>query len=378
MARVVETVGIEVESIALTRNHIADILDTLPPSIRRQLRLDRDASVEFRATNISNNGMYINQHTDAYKDLFNATQGRVERGTTYGYEVTTSPLTIPEAERVLFNFMPILTSNGDFTHERAALHIHVGFGYSHKILKRLLQLVLKLDPLFFRLAGMGKKFRGESNAAIYCRPLDDGPTVLGNDGEYRKLVPSLAMGSNSSPDFFKRLGLTSISDVPRYHPGRYFGTNLFSLLLHGTVEFRHFNQTLNPNKAIALVKLCRAIVELVLYYDLDLLEELPNLSVHEEYPVDVYEKMLQVLIHHMVKTDVDFIPSDFEIEILMRILNDTPHHKLPKMNTLSHIRGYMLPPSLCKSIYTEVVKKPKESGFIDIHNISNASIIEEE
>jgi len=378
MKAILDTVGFEIESIGLTRNEMSAILDTLPSSVYSMLHLDRDASVEFNARSIGGTSLAVSTHTTEYNRL-----PITGRSSTYGYELISSPVSISTAENILWNLLPKLQSGGDFTHERAAFHVHVGFGCSIKILKRAMMLGLKVDPLLFRIAGMGRKFRGESNHSIYARPLSNGPSVYHSSSStyYRMLDPQKAIASSTIREFFNCYAISVDNSSPvRYHPARYFAWNLYSLLLHGTIEFRHFNQTLSPTLAISVVKFCRALAELIMYYDESLLDAIPDMSVFEKYSDDDYIRVLDTLIAHMKMNDVSDPLNAKEIDVMYKNIYDTPHHKLVEHNTLTHNRDYRLSSEYVNSGLFTKVGRPSPAGNIDIHNIGQGrfSIIGDE
>lgn len=377
LSSMLDTVGIEIESIALPREEIGDILASFTPDIRRMFRIDRDASVEFRASRISRDGrVFINSHTRAARELPIAGPNF-----TSGYEVTTVPLTIKEVEKAVWNFIPAIACRGDFVHERASLHVHIGYGYSIKILKRITEVGLKVEPLFYRLAGMGRSYRGERNSSIYARPLNNGPTVRGDDGYYYRIFnPESAIKSKTVTEFFSHYGIDpGGGDVQRYHPGRYFALNLYSLLLHGTLEFRYSNQTLRPLLALGMIKFYRAFAETVMYCDNDFINKLPNLSTFQKYEDSVYENMLGDMFIWMRENGIESLPNNKECDVILQNLYDTPHHNLTEQNTLSHIYDsnpdFRLRSSYIRTGKFERVDKPQPAGNIDIHNIREFSII---
>lgn len=371
---ILDTVGIEFESIGL---NISEATMCIAKSgMDSYLRLDRDASVESSSGLIPNSDIKTNLHSVGVREIRDLLQDRA----TMGYEIKTIPIMIPTVEKVVWKFLSQLRCYGDFENKRASTHIHVGFAGSTKILVNLMKFGIKLDPLLFRMAGMGRQFRGEYNNSTYCRPLVLGPVVSGADGlKYRLLNPTSAVHSDESTTFWKHYAINPRDDggVHRYHPGRYFALNLYAIPLHGTLEYRHFNQILDPLLLISTVKLVRALTELIFYISSKEIEELPEIDLFKEYKNQVYMEFLVNLIDKIREFDLDYCPTNKEIDALMMNIENTPHHKIINENVKTHVRDYHLPPIYIRTGFFErITGRTRNPDFVDIHNIGEFSILD--
>src|SRR5688572_9431088 len=171
-ARFLDSVGLECESIYLQKETVQDRVGrSISPFFpnRRVLNVTRDASSEIKVDylRIGSKLLQVSCHTKAMEIIKG--MGRDPR--TIGYEFFTSPLSIPDMEKFIYPAMFTLVQLGDSVTERAASHIHVGFAHNLRLLKRLLRICLAIDPVLFRLGGMGGVHRGWKNHAAYARPL---------------------------------------------------------------------------------------------------------------------------------------------------------------------------------------------------------------
>jgi hypothetical protein len=150
---------------------------------------------------------------------------------------------------------------GTFT----STHVHVAAGgLPIYTLKNLLRIWRFLEAPIFRLSCAElRQHRGETRKDYaYCRPLSSPLVIFDQNNHLRPSfdVPSL-LKAQSLDDFFLGYGATNPQTEPiRYHPARYCAFNMLPLLTIGTVEFRTFNETTNPQTIQTWVELCKAIV----------------------------------------------------------------------------------------------------------------------
>jgi len=178
-------------------------------------------------------------------------------------------------------------------------------------------------------------------------------------------------------EFWKHYALNPNGEVHRYHPARYFGLNLMSLLIHGTLEFRHFNQSLSPLLIMSTIKFIRGLAELVFFADDSFFDSLKQLDVFSEYSTPVYESMIYFLLDGMKENSIENLPNTKEQRALISNLYSTPHHKIYNKSVGTHINGYLLGGEYISTGYFERVDDmPESAGQVDIHNIREQSILE--
>jgi hypothetical protein len=252
----IETVGLEFESCYTHENN--------PPvdDISNYIRNSHDASIQTDAFVIGNRGCYLVLSDSKIQKIFGG------RRTVLGNELVTVPLYEKDKLAKVINILPRnLYRSGEATQGfRESLHIHICYSYNLEILKRILEASLILENFLFNIGGNGYTFRGLKNNSIYCRPFSNygPPVVLNNDNYVQILETNNLFKTKTIDDFWCNYGGLSIGSNNRYHPARYFYINLYALLIHGTLEFRVFNKTLDSERITALVELCQAICTIIL------------------------------------------------------------------------------------------------------------------
>lgn len=377
---ILDTVGIELESVALTQKAAKLVVMELPYGLSNYYKVHRDGSTEMKTYNISIDGtrrnrfLNLNCHTDEASLLFKSRPTE-----TSGYELISVPMSIKVADLSLRALLPRLKSAGDFISERCATHIHVGMGKSLPFMKNLLKLGLWGDDLFYSLAGMGTKFRGYSNNAIYARPLANGPFFsVGNGVYYQTLNWKKALEAESLYDFFACYGVDIYGEIPKYTPARYFSLNLYSTFLHGTVEFRYFNQSFDAPLVSAVTKLCQLFVEIGMKIRKEFIAPLKPCNVFEtQSPTYYLEKLHNILdigrlLECKYKLDAQDISKLEEViysyeGIGVKDLSIMTHLNNPNVSRKAVIDGDLLSTS----------KTPLPDGHVDIHNIKTVSIMKE-
>lgn len=373
--QVLDTIGIELESLALSRERVARILSAIPQGLGMNFAVHRDGSSEINAYHLGgNNNILVNVHTKAAESLF---EGRNPR-TTLGYELISIPMDIETVELSLKTVMPALKSNGDFVSERCATHIHVGGMKNLGFLKRELKLALWFDEVFYSLAHMdGKKFRGYSNNAIYARPLLNGPYFKYDRNNYQILNWEKALDAHDLWEFFMAYGLDiERGELPKYHPGRYFSINLYSVPRIGTVEFRHFNQTFNPNITTAVSKLCQIFVEIGIKSraaDLDKLTPGNPFVLHSH---SYYMNKLFKFLDLANSLDAEYSLTEYDIKQLQNVMYNYKGIGIEDTEVYTHCRDFNVPDDAIKiGELKKSTHKPISAGNTDIHNIKYSSIL---
>lgn len=404
-----DTVGLEAESIFLNKeivqNVLTERLDSIFPN-RRVLTVGRDASAEIMIESIRiGTGGYLNfsSHTKAFSILSGAGRNPV----TIGYEFWTNPLSIRDMEKLIFPTMFTLVGMGDSVSERAASHIHVGFAHNLRLMKRLLRICLAIDPVLFRLGGMGGIFRGWKNNAAYARPLMNSvavriskqPTqntpsftlVIDQDGIARRrrvpvvqeqevvstnspyvriINPMEALQAKDTAEFWASFGVSE-GNMTKYHPSRYTGINFYAILAHGTIEFRHLNASLDPQLVLAIIKFLRAMVEVSTICNKEEIMSFEILPSNEQISVGDAMEIITKIINLCRKHDVENLPTAHEMDIIVSTLELSTFISVPEIPVLSHVQDFFLSPKISLAGKLESVEEVLEANQVDIHNIRN-------
>lgn len=388
-----DTVGMEIEGISHTREFVAQKL--ISPMQRnlgdlgKYLSITRDASTEFVAEPfMTKNGIaYFSHHTSAARKIQRFGQGNAQ---VMGYEIITSPLPVGDLEKIIYPLTFGLRSLGDFVSHRAAIHFHVGFGNNLRLLKNVLRLSLNLDPVLFRLGGMGGTFRGKINQAAYARPLLNSTVAIvdgrpyGNstpmDGRLAQTInPMNAVNALTLEEFWASFGVKYElgGGNVKYHPCRYQGINFYSIPQHGTIEFRHFNKSMDSALLVALAKFLRASVEMVSLlskHEISSLEVVPS---NTEISVGDGSEILTRVYRMCADKEVEDLPTEFEMAILLQTLENSHFEAIPDTPVKTHLREFYLNPDVVYLGKLKLVKEATESCHVDIHNIRNISIFNE-
>lgn len=140
-----------------------------------------------------------------------------------------------------------LKAAGAKVNESCGLHIHIGAdGLTATAIKNLVNNVASHEELLFKALNVHARRRR------YCKPLDKNflnrlnankPTTLDELGELWYQRPAGAFPTH------------------HYHSSRYTTLNLHAVFTKGTVEFRLFNGTLDPDEVKTAIQLCIALVD---------------------------------------------------------------------------------------------------------------------
>ena len=396
------TVGIELESLAFSRDKLFEILNSKMPVEmgRNMLSITHDASSEVKADylRMGRNGISISQHTPV------ATKLNSYGTNTYisGYELITIPLEIPGMQELIYKATKVLELHGDFTSVRASTHFHTGFTNNLRVMKNMLRIALTLDPVMFRLGGMGGTFRGKSNLSAYARPLlnsvcvrypYDSPEMESEEeedeenvdfkppeilhGNFAQIInPLAALEAKTQDVFWSCFGVNYPGGMDKYHPSRYTASNFYSILAHGTMEFRHCNQSLDGFLIMAIAKFLRATVELSTVLDRKELSWFEPINSSVEIPVgDAFEIVTKILSMAKDK-ELDFLPSKREEQIIFDTIAESRFEPLPRMPVLCHIKEFKLSKSVADKGKLKLFKNVFSPKQTDIHNITLSSILE--
>lgn len=277
-----------------------------------------------------------------------------------------------EIEPAIRDLFRVLQIRGERTqNKRAGFHVHIGWAYDLKTLKRTVLMNAWLESLLFHLGGMGYEFRGMDNNSAYCRPITmyGPPVVDSNMGKVQMTNVEALLLAPTVRSFWNRFGGININNLPkRYTPQRYMGVNLFSVFLHKTLEFRMFNTTLNKEYIMAIIKLCKELTKFT-----QSTERFPD----EENSVYVVKE--RRVNHNLLSQLCSYIEIDSRTEEALReILERSPVPTLPSVHVFTHINDKYIgfdeyDFSKVSSLYPRV-DEFVSSGIMDIHILENELI----
>jgi hypothetical protein len=321
----ISTVGVEYEVENIHQQEIARKLDA-------NFRQTHDASIETDVIS-RGNGIFIKSSSGLLQ------QGR---GTTLGTEIITVPFDT-ESKSILdaLKFLTqILMEMGEPEKSlRAGIHIHVNMSYNLKILKSILRLGRFLEDTFFLIGTQGYVFRGmKVNESAYCRPITKwGPQcVHSHQGVNQVFTVKELLKAETVDDFWWRYGSLRVSEgsqFQRYVPQRYTWLNLYSLLQHGTLEFRLFNKTLSPYRIASEIAFCQKFCEYAITNGFAALKMNDMLEEHSVYDERPREEIIDTFLHFADKVEL----GEQDTQILLDILNNSPVVKLPKSYIWTHL-----------------------------------------
>lgn len=377
---VLDTIGTELESLALQRDFVSNLLAyKMPKALRELYQVHRDGSSEihnYLAKLSDKRLLRVNSHTESAGLLFS----RNSRPVTSGYELISIPMDIETAEYSYKALLPLLKASGDFLSPRCATHLHVGAMKNLSFMKNVLAVGLWFDEVFFSISGMGRKFRGYSNNANYARPLQSGPYIAAGDSNYYQILNhENALKANSIFEFFACYGIDVDGELPKYHPARYFSINEYSVMRIGTLEFRHFNQTFNPELLTAVAKLCQLFTEICIKIKFSDAKELQPGNVFETHSTSYYLDKLYRLLDLANLLDCQYSLSNNDINELTKVISIYTGIGIQDVPVMTHCRDVRYDPEIIKLGKLKRAKtKPIPAGQVDIHNIKYSSIMEEQ
>lgn len=365
----IDLIGVEIEVATLsTRDantliHNAGLSDFMG-------RVTRDASVETPAnqTFITENMSILSPSGRGGSKYF------LTRGTTLGCELVSKPLGKTELPVFLEKMIRALIKEGETVSPRTSIHLHIGFPNSLPLNRNILALGFKLEPLFYRLAGLGNPYRGEINNSIYSRPLVLGHCIPATDGKW--YVPDLkkALSAKTLDEFWRIYGVYT-REPERYVPARYYAWNVYSILLRETIEFRYFNMTTQSRSIVSIARFLQSIVEGALSssFTNEVLKEFEDLNPFENYSDSVYAELINKLVVKFKKHNIFYDLSTKHTKDLLNILNSTPHHNIGEKFIKTHTR-VQVTDEYAEAWGWTPVSDPKDSNYIDIHseNVNSA------
>jgi hypothetical protein len=413
-----DTIGIEMESCYLSQRKVQDFLcQKLYRKYGREgiLNVVRDASVESIYENLMVGGrrnLPVYSHTTALNRI-RQIRSREDSRATMGYEIVINPIEISELEKLLFFITNSLVENGDYVSERASTHFHIGFVNNLRMMKNLLLVCLQIDPLLYRLGGMGGIYRGFLNGSAYARPLlnscvvpiakssqersriqenslvngelvnedeDVGESSTEVTGKYAKIInPERAMYSTNIQQFWACFGVDyeSRNGLPKYHPSRYTGCNFYSIPAHGTIEFRHFNQSFDYKLITAIAKFLRATVEMSTLLNKNDVFRFSVQDSNTQISMQEADSTMQLLLGFFREKEIENLPTSDEINLIMKTIEQSSFKDIPKMPVKTHIRDFHIGPNIVKFGDLLTVSRASNPTATDIHNIEDYPLLTE-
>jgi hypothetical protein len=360
------TLGLEFESVI---SSLPDMMRKFQTETRKNpliKSVTRDASVE------SNLGM-VGSHSRIFLGSQLLASRYMNRGgsVTSGYEIVTQPLEMPVMRRVIRDILNTQVKMGEIFSDRSSIHVHIGFPCGLIFLKTATALGLKTEPLFYKIAGMGNPFRGEANHSNYCRPLALPPVVrLSDSDKLAVLNPEKSLDADGVEDFWGTFGGIRHGDHERYNPLRYYGINIFSTVLRGTMEYRFFNFCTNVRFVNSVASLAQFISDLMIRFPLSTIEDLPKVSIFEKNPTVIYHKLLDCLLYMGDCYRSEYPINSKDIDSLRELIDTTSQPVFKKELVLTHIRNGRIQMNDAKRFGLELVNTAIESGHVDIHNFT--------
>lgn len=345
--------GVEIETEGILRGN-------LPSNLRNSFSEDHDASIETP-------GIRINPEN--HSQFFEDPEGLVSSfpKATIGSELVSRVLNVENTDdkQSIFKLCGWLCENGE-SHEsfRAGIHVHISMGYDQKILMNLVKVTAHLEQVFYYLGGMGYEFRGLQNDFTYCRPITKfGPSVIKGSKYFQAFTTNKLLATANERNFFDAYGGINIENPPgKYYPIRYNWFTFYPLLSKGTVEFRVFNKTLNPQYIWSAILLSRKVCEVSLKTNhlLDLAEN----SIYDDHSKD-----------HVLRTFINFAEmyglDDRTIRTIAMIIERTPEIKPEQTYVFTHLPAdrFSMNYQYTEPYYigTRIVKEP---NFIDSHRLA--------
>lgn len=250
--------GLEIEFENTRRERLHKFLESYP-----YFNLVRDASVETRVLSLYKTPIKYTNLKDNVIDY----DGNLN--SVLGGELTLSkPMSIEIFKNKDFirNINSILCElNGEENSFRSSIHVHIDINNSVdrkiiKIYKNIIRLLNRGESLIYKLSSIFKEHRGVYNNYNYCRPITLwGPACYRvSDGNYNYYFGQLfnsqkLLQANTVEEFFYLYGDSLRFKNWKFHPVRYHGFNLFSLLRHGSLEYRTMNFTSNFTNIYAMI-----------------------------------------------------------------------------------------------------------------------------
>lgn len=357
------TIGLEFESVVASREDVTREMNKLCKHVPIK-SVTRDASVESNVAKIGD-GSFIFLGNTA---LMNKMSKHPKLVT--GYEIVTHPMEINEMRKAIQKIVNMQARMGELFSGRSSTHVHLGFPRGFIFLKSAVSLGLKVEPLFYKIAGMGNKFRGLENSSAYCRPLALPPVVRLNDTSLLAVLdPKAAVDAEDERQFWGKFGILQ-GDTERYNPLRYMGVNVFSSVLRGTIEFRFFNFCNVSKHVEAITGLSQFIADLMIRLPMKDSRDLFQIDIFKENSNHDYHDLLRELVSMGDYYNSELPMSNRDMDGISELIESTPQPVFVKKPILSHIQNGRIGIDHAKDFGLQIIEKADPPGIVDIHNFN--------
>lgn len=366
------TVGVEIETAFRNRQEVMGDIGFYGPYDRDDngkpkkegspiSQVYRDASVEGKFASLNGFGVYLGKK--AVRNILSMASY------VGGSEVITLPLSYDIADEVVASILSALEAGGEQFSPRTSIHFHFGFPKHLAALKRILALGIRVETLLYRLAGLGKPYRGSINKSVYARPLLSKTAVYDGDGKFAIINPSEALTARTETEFWAVLMHSLGRPAVRYHPARYYGINLYGLNLIGTIEFRMMNFSTNYNWVVSVLHLLQLITEIAALSYQKLIDPLPITTLTDSREDIV--AFLTELNNLGAACESAVMLNGNDIENLLDIIAATPTPEMSTEIVRSHLRDFRYNAGNDGFAGRVIVPADAtvESGHLSIHNI---------
>lgn len=360
------TLGLEVEGVSLNKSLVAELLPKESDDSNKSFikAITRDASVESVARVVNSNvSLFLGNN-------FVRSYMRPTSDFIIGYEIVTNPLNRDQMRMAVAKISSCLNKSGEIYSPRASIHVHTGFPNGLIFIKNAILTGLKTESLLFKLAGMGREYRGAINKSAYARPLCMPPAIrTEQDSRYLVLSPEEALNAESLTELWAKFAIRP-SENGRYIPLRYFATNIYSVLLRGTMEYRYFNYTSVTSHINAVVELCQLLSDIMIRVPMKAIRQLPDISIFDTNSNSDYVFMLNEIIRLGKEYCSDYGLTSESHEALLEIIATTPQPVFKKEIVRTHLNDYVL---RARDWPLELVTKVEDPGIVNVHNFSHAN-----
>ena len=361
------TIGIEFESTISTRDSAQSNIKIAGENRGLIYSITRDASVE-------SNACYIGKNSSLFlgnKLLMGRINSRDAK--VIGYELVTNPLEMDVMRKVINQTINAQVRMGEIYSNRSSIHVHTGFPYGLIFKKVAVALGLKVEPLLYKIAGMGNTFRGLDNNSAYCRPLALPPAIrLNSSFRFALLNPTKAISAYGEEKFWGYFGI-HMRCRDRYVPLRYMGLNIYSILLRGTLEYRFFNFCSIAKYVESVAGLVQYLSDLILRLPINTVTNIPAISIFESNTNQEYNDLLSELVNLGKYYNSELPISSGDVENIRELIEITPQPLFENKHILSHIKSGTISERTAKSFDLEIIDKADEPGIVDIHNFGKQS-----
>jgi len=358
-----ETVGLEFESVIRSRDSVNKLLS----SARRNKSISavtRDASVESTGVQIGDNTTIFLGSSVLRNSL------RRRESIVTGYEIVTNPLDIDTMRKVILDMINLQVKMGEIYSARSSIHVHAGFPSGLIFYKSAVALGIKIEPLLYKLAGMGSEFRGVKNNSAYCRALSLPPAVrLADSPSLAVLSPLSAISSPSYESFWGCFGIFS-GDTERYNPLRYMGINVFSSILRGTMEYRFFNYCSISRYVESITRLCQFITDLMIRVPLETSKNIHQVSIFDGNSDGNYRDLLSEIVRIGRYYNSEFPIDTYDMENIYEIIDKTPQPIFEDKVVTSHILKARIKLQDAIRFGLQIIDSAEDPGIVDIHNFT--------